>query len=463
MVGKATQLGYKYGLKPLLSNKVQIKMGKKVIADGIGVAQLGAKGINNTLVRGVELVLGSKTLGPITRNASQGLRNATDFTVNKIVAPMIVSGMSRKIVTQLPPFEQWRLKSITDPNKVNKSLKSLDNKLSWFRSYGKAPKDIEGVSEAVQLYIKSRARKIDRTMQGLERTAYQLAKTFETQYNKATTSKPMQKYYLDQIDEVVKGQKKLEDIPVEFQALTKDLMNEIRNIMSEFKKVLPKGKEADELAKEIANIETKNINTYLVRSFATFSNPDKAIKPEIMEKAVSFLVNNVIKKNKNLRESAVNTFPKLKPEEAYRQSARMHAEDILATGRAEGKNPLMQLRQIGTRILQNDKLKFLKTGEELPKEIKNLLGPERNLKASVAYTTSEAIASMANKRAADYIANSGVKNKWLFNNAEDAINAGFIGAQQIRKMPRLGIMKSELLNKWTSPEYVQMFKVQEMH
>jgi hypothetical protein len=167
-------------------------------------------------------------------------------------------------------------------------------------------------------------------------------------------------------------------------------MSEIRNIMSEFKKVLPKGKEADELAKEIANIETKNINTYLVRSFATFSNPDKAVQPEIMEKAVSFLVNNVIKKNKNLRESAVNTFPKLKPEEAYRQSARMHAEDILATGRAEGKNPLMQLRQIGTRILQNDKLKFLKTGEELPKEIKNLLGPERNLKASVAYTTSEA-------------------------------------------------------------------------
>ena len=458
LVGKATQLGYKYGLKPLLSNKIKIKMGKKVIADGIGVAQLGAKGINNIVVRPVSYIASRDFMKPITKNAAQGLRDATDFTVNKIVAPMIVSGMSRKIVTQLPPFEQWRLKSITDPSKVNRSLKSLDNKLSWFRSYGKAPKDIEGVSEAVQLYIKSRARKIDRIMEGLERTAYQLAKTFETQYNKATTSKPMQKYYLDQIDEVVKGQRKLEDIPVEFQALTKDLMSEIRNIMSEFKKVLPKGKDADELAKEIANIETKNINTYLVRSFATFSNPDKAVKPEIMEKAVSFLVNNVIKRNQELKKSALRTFPKLNTEEAYRQSARMHAEDILATGRAEGKNPLRQLRQIGSRILQNDKLKFLKTGEELPTAIKNLLGPERNLKASVAYTTSEAIASMANKRAADYIANSGVKNKWLFNSAEDAVNAGFIGAQQIRNMPRLGIMKSELLNKWTSPEYVQMFQ-----
>ena len=69
----------------------------------------------------------------------------------------------------------------------------------------------------------------------------------------------------------------------------------------------------------------------------------------------------------------------------------MHAEDILRTGKAEGKSPLTQLKEIGTRILQNDKFKFLKTGEELPDAIKNLLGPERNLKASVAYTTAEAI------------------------------------------------------------------------
>ena len=37
------------------------------------------------------------------------------------------------------------------------------------------------------------------------------------------------------------------------------------------------------------------------------------------------------------------------------------------------------------------------------------------------------------------------------------LNAGFIGAQKITKVPRLGIMKSDLLNKYTSPEYVQMF------
>ena len=154
-----------------------------------------------------------------------------------------------------------------------------------------------------------------------------------------------------------------------------------KKIQTEFKKVLPKGKDADELAKDLATVEVNNIGKYLVRSFQTFRNPEYVPDEKIMNGAISYLVNNVIKKNTNLKESARNAFPKLKPEQAYIESAKMHAEDILRVGRAEGKSPLKQLKEIGTRILQNDKFRFLKTGEELPDAIKNLLGPERNLKA----------------------------------------------------------------------------------
>ena len=447
LIGKFTQLGYKYGLSPLLSNRF-----------GVGAAQLGAKGVNATVIKPVQLLLGNKAVAPLTREVADGLQKASNFTVSKLVAPMLVSGMSGKIVRQLPPFEKWRLQSVTSPNRVNRNIKRIDNFLSWFRSYGKQPKDIEGVSEQVSLYIKGRARKIDRTYEGLEKTAYNLAKKFENDYNKATTSQPMQKYFLDQVDEFLKGQRSLNDLPQELQALSKDLAKDIKSIVSEFKKVLPKGKEADALAKDLATVEINNIGKYLVRSFQTFRNPEYVPDEKVLNKAVDYLVNNVIKKNINLRESAVNSFPKLKPEQAYIESAKMHAEDILRTGKAEGKAPLKQLKDIGTRILQNDKFKFLKTGEELPDAIKNLLGPERNLKASVAYTTSEAISSMANKKAADYIAQSGLKNGWIFNSLEDARNAGFIGAQQIKSVPRLGIMKSQLLNKWASPEYVEGFK-----
>ena len=462
LVGKFTQLGFKYLGKPVMVNKY-----------GVGVAQLGAKGINKTIVRPVELLLGNKLVAPLTRAGSETLQKAGKYTMGKVVAPLLVNAFAgtftkSKFVTQLPPLKDWSIKSVTDPRKINRGLKRVDNILSWFRSYGKQPKDIEGVSEEVTLYIKSRARKIDRTYEGLEKSAYNLAKKFQDDYNRSTTSPAIQRYYADEIkeiannilkdtDAVVKGQRKLEDLPQELQALTRDLIKDIKKIQFEFKKVLPKGKDADELAKDLATVEVENIGKYLVRSFQTFRNPEYVPDEKIMDGAVNYLVNNVIKKNTNLKESARKAFPKVDAEQAYIESAKMHAEDILRVGRAEGKSPLKQLKEIGTRILQNDKFRFLKTGEELPDAIKNLLGPERNLKASVAYTTAEAISSMANKRAADYIARSGLKNKWLFNTVEDATNAGFVGAQQIKSVPRLGIMKSDLLNKWASPEYVEGF------
>ena len=462
LVGKFTQLGFKYLGKPVMVNKY-----------GVGVAQLGAKAIDNTVMKGAKLLLGNKYIAPLTKAGSETLQNAGKYTVSKVVAPLLANAFAgtftkSKFVTQLPPFKDWRLKSVTDPRKINRGLKRVDNILSWFRSYGKQPKDIEGVSEEVTLYIKSRARKIDRTYEGLEKSAYNLAKKFQDDYNRSTTSPAIQRYYADEIkeiannilkdaDAVVKGQRNLNDLPKELQALTKDLIKDIKKIQFEFKKVLPKGKDADELAKDLATVEVDNIGKYLVRSFQTFRNPEYVPDEKIMDGAVSYLVNNVIKKNTNLKESARNAFPKLDAEQAYIESAKMHAEDILRVGRAEGKSPLKQLKEIGTRILQNDKFRFLKTGEELPDAIKNLLGPERNLKASVAFTTAEMISSMANKRAADYIARSGLKNKWLFNSVEDAKNAGVLNAQQIKSVPRLGIMKSDLLNKWASPEYVEGF------
>ena len=69
------------------------------------------------------------------------------------------------------------------------------------------------------------------------------------------------------------------------------------------------------------------------------------------------------------------------------------------------------------------------------------------------------ISAMANKRAADFIADSGLKNGWLFKSAEEAINKGILKPQQINKMPRLGThMKSKLTQLYADPEYTQMFQ-----
>ena len=442
LVGKALQIGYKYGLAPFVKT----------------TARLGAKGVDNTVFRPISYIASREAVRPVVATTAKKIRGATDFALTKFLAPSIVSAFSGKFVKQLPPFEQWRLFSVTNPAKEKRVIKRLDNILSYFRSFGKAPKDIEGVSEKAMLFIKGRARKLDRTMEGLEKKSYNLAKKFEGDYNKATSSPALQKHYLDQVEEFLRGQLKKEDLPKELQPLSVDLKNEIRNTMKEFQKALPKGKSGDKITKDLESIEINRIKDYMLRSFATFTNPNYAPDQKVYDKAVEWVTKNVVGKNKDLKLRAKEDFPKLDTAEAYKESGKMMVESILRTGKAEGKTPLQSLKEVA-KLLRFKEFKFLKTGEELPDAVKNLLGVEKNLKASVGGTTAEMISAISNKRAADFIANSGLKNKWLFETAEEAINNGVLTPVVISKMPRLGPhMKSKLLQLYADPDYAEMIK-----
>ena len=72
------------------------------------------------------------------------------------------------------------------------------------------------------------------------------------------------------------------------------------------------------------------------------------------------------------------------------------------------------------------------------------------------FTTTDAVAALAQKRAADFMAQSGLKNGWLFADEASAI-VKYPNAQQITDLPLLGNkMKTKLTNLWTSPEYKEM-------
>ena len=442
LVGKGLQLGYKFGLAPF------VKTG----------ARLGTKAVNSAVFRPITYLGSREAVAPVVTGTAKGVRKATNFALTKFLAPTIVSAFSGKIVRQLPKFEDWRLYSVTNPAREKRVLKRLDNILSAFRSYGKQPKDIEGVSEKVMLYIKGRARKLDRTMEALEKRAYNLAKGFENNYNKSTSSPALQKHYLDQVEQFLRDQIKKQDLPKELQSLASDLKQEVKNVMKEFQKSLPKGKDGDKITKSLENIEFNRINSYLLKSFATFTNPNYAPDQKVYNNAVDWVAKSIIKKNKDLRLRAEADFPKFKGDNAYKESAKMMVDSLLVTGKAEGRNPLRALKEIGKLIRFKD-YKMLKTGDELPKAVKSLLGEEQNLKAVVGSSTAEMISAMANKRAADFIADSGLKNGWLFKSAEEAINKGILSPQQINKMPRLGThMKSKLTQLYADPEYTQMFQ-----
>ena len=436
LVGKGAQLGYKYGLRPV---------GEPVIG-------LGTKAVNNLTFRPISYILSKdKTVLPAV---AKGIRGTSKFTAMKILAPMYANRFNfGKGYFQLPSFHQWRLGDVNKKGLAQQRLKKLDDFLSLFRAYGKAPKDIENVTEIVSTFIKSKARKINRIYEGLENNAYKLAKQFEKRYNTNKTSPVGEKYFLDEVEMFLRGQRKISDLPKELQGLSLDLQKNIKAIMGELRKALPKGKDADEVVKALNNVLTKDVKNYMVKSFKTFTNPNYTPDKKVFDNAVNWLARNVVAKNKEHKRAALKE---------YGGNMKRYAEDvankILVSGRGEGRNPLQMLKFIGQKIMLQGKYKFLRTGEELPDAIRKLLGEENNLKAAIMFTTTDAVAALAQKRAADFIAQSGLKNGWLFADEATAITK-YPNAQQIMDLPLLGNqMKTNLINLWTSPEYVQMLK-----
>ena len=236
LVGKGLQLGYKY-------------LGPKWAAKQI--ARIGTRAANRAVFEPAAWVYSRPALKPVVSGTSKAIRGMTNWTLTKAIAPTIASGLSGvakdpvtgkrvwKWVGQLPPFEQWRLGSVTSRDVTKRSAKTLDNFLSWFRSYGKNPVSIEGAGEQAMLYGRSVARKFDRAFAGLEKASYNLAKGCEGQYNKATTSPAMQKYWLGLVDDYVMNQKPLKDLPKELQGLSQQIKETLEEVVLRFKNALP--------------------------------------------------------------------------------------------------------------------------------------------------------------------------------------------------------------------------------
>ena len=451
LMGKGIQLGYKY-------------LGPKWAAKK--AAQIGTRTVDAAIFQPAAWVYSREAVKPVVTAASNAIRGMTNWTLTKAIAPTIASGLSGvvkdpvtgkrvwKWVGQLPPFEQWRLGSVTSRDITKRSAKTLDNFISSFRSYGKMPVSIEGASEKSLLYGRSVARKFDKAFGGLEKRAYDLAKGFEGQYNKATTSPAMQKYWLDQVDEFMMNQRALKDLPEELQGLSKQVKDTLEEVVKRFKDALPKGKKADEYVDALRTDLGKKTHQYLLRSFSTFTNPFHAVDPKIRTNAVSWIARNVIAKNKNLRRESLKEFPN---DKNFKTAANDMVDSILATGKTEGKDPLSILKFISQKIMQGKDYKFLRTGEELPKAIRELLGQERNVKFSVLTTGMDIVNQNMAKVAADHMAGQGLKEGWLFTSREAARNT-FIKPAQIRRVPRMGdYLKTNLEGLWTSPEYQQMF------
>ena len=376
---------------------------------------------------------------PGSKAAGRLVRNTSSYVVDKTLSTAITLNPKK----QLPDFDQWRMFSIKSSDPLEKRLKKIDNFLSNFRSLGKQTGLGFQFTSGAKREIKARSRTIDKYLQSIEKKSYDLAKSFEGYYNTATTSPASKEYYLDQVLAYLKGQLKLPQLPKQLQETAKNLNNELIDTKKTFGELLPKG--------DLKNFILNNLKTYMRKSFSVFTNPEYMPDQKVRDGAVKYILDNVVKRNKDMKESAkllkTGKMTDAQAQEAYADSL---VHKILTNTKQDGRDPLQLLKDISKSQLRSDKL--IRTGEELPDAIKKLLGEENNLKASVLQTTSHAISQSVNKQTYDELAKIGLREGWLFADEGAANAARNFDAIKIGEIKGLGILKSNISKLYASKD-----------
>ena len=330
---------------------------------------------------------------------------------------------------QLPEFNKWRMFDVTSDDPLEAGLKSVDNFLKWFRDSGNQALYAFNLSGGAERFIKSKAREIEKYLEAIERKAYDLANGFLKRYETGFTSPAGEKNMLDQIHEYIRGNLKLSKIEPELQELAKALKDEFSAIKQAYFKELPEGSGLR------AFLET-NLDKYMRMSFATFTNPNYTPSPVLLDDATKFM-ENIIRRNEDFLEAAIRGVDPVNQAEAITKFARKNVENIIQIGKREGIDPINALNKINREIIRGDEV-FLKTGEELPRVIRNLLGQEKNLRAAVSMTAGSLVSQTANMRAFKEFARHGLENGYLFTSRAEALAAGITDPSAIRSLPGLG-------------------------
>jgi hypothetical protein len=401
------------------------------------------QGIDTLAVRPATYLL-SRIPGSTT--AGKGLRNASSYVIDKTLSTVITGNPTK----QLPAFDKWRMFSTKSKDPLEAKLKKVDNFLSGFRSLGKFTGLGYQLTSEARREIKARSRTIEKYLESIEKKSYDLAKSFEGMYNTATTSPASKDYYLDQVLSYLKGQIKKSDLPKILQQTAEDLNKEITNTKQIFGELLPKG--------DLKNFMLNNVKTYMRKSFSIFTNPEYMPDQKLKDGAKNWILNNVVKVNKDIRESAINTLKtsKMTNAQALDAMAESLVHKILTNTKTDGVDPLKLLQNVAKNQLRSDKL--IKTGDELPDAIKKLLGEENNLKSSVLQTTSHAITQSVNKQTLDKLARIGLDEGWLYKSESDAVAKNAFDAEKIGELTNLGILKSSISKLYGSADMAKALK-----
>jgi hypothetical protein len=431
---KVLQQAYKFGVKP--------------------VAKFGLKGVGKGM-DGIAWVSSKPPVSYITKPLAEVIRKTPVFIGKDVIAPLVIGAFTRtnplKVQRQLPPFAQWRVESVTNPNKILAGAKSFDNFLSIFRSFTENTIEMGLLGENLKNKIKSKARTMNGALESLEKSYYKLAQSFQTNYNKGITSPVGKNYELDKVLEYLKGQRELSTLPKEYHFSAKQINDNLDELRKAYGEMLPKSEKFADFRKDLLN----KGNKYMRASFSIFENPMYQPLVKVKDDAIDYILKKVIPGNKDFRIAAKETYPNMSVIDGQKEYAKTIVDDILYTGRTEKMDPIDALRKIGTRFLRNDDYKFLKRGEDLPDAIKKLLGETNSLRSSVLTTNAEMMGQVYTKRSFDELYKILKQSGQIVDNEALAISKIGPGAQRITKIPGLGVMSSTIQGKYGSKELVE--------
>ena len=418
LVGKAINLGGRFGLWAT---------GKTI--------GIGAKTANALVINPLSKLAALDPL--VLPTISKGIKEAPKFlgTQAKKLLP--------KSTQELPAYKDWRMFSVESADPIRKTLKKVDNGLSWLRSIGKNTPEMAAITTRGEKEIVSKARQVEKLLESIERKSYDLAKASKKMYDTKLTSPALRDKHLDDVLEYFKNQRSLKSLPKELQSSSKLLNDLLMETKNTFAKMLPK----DSLIKDSL---MDNIRGYMRKSYGVFTNPNYSV-PEnstIFKDAVAF-VKTVIGKNRALKETAEDMAKRdrIPLKQATEKLARDEVNDILRYAKTDNRDPIQTITQISKKKLRIDKV--ISTGEELPDVIRKLLGQENNMKNTVLQTVSNLSTQSTNKRMFDQLGEMMTRTGQLFKNKEAAELAYRItpdklgkGVRQVDKIDGLGLLKT---------------------
>ena len=424
VAGKAAPFAARYGI---------YKPGSVILGTGFKVAD--------------KLVLNpfSKILArtPGVQATAKALNVSGDFLAKEVGGRIILPFIDKNVFlksfqAKLPPFKKWQTFSVTDSNPLKVALKKVDNKLQYLRSIGNMSGEQFEITTSARDLIKNNARRSEKLLQSIEKRAYNLAKSFEKQYNTATTSPASQEKYLNDVLEYIQGQRQLGALPKELQITAEALNKTFIETKKMYGDYLPAG--------DLKNLILKNIDSYVRKSFAIFTNPAYSV-PEtskVFTDAVKF-ARGVVERSPNLVKEGTKIFggDKISMNQIKDSIAKDMVRKILRLGKQDSADPIINLQNISKYL---DLKRFIGTGDELPTVIKNLLGQENSLKGSVLATNAAMVTQISNKLMFDQLRPVLLKAGILFRSKAAARKAGILDPAKITKAEGIGLLKSDFVD-----------------